>query len=89
MVHFKEGFKALEFFNSSDKTKILFLSDFELINQELNGLEVIEKSEIKRSILVTSYHSDPVVIDLCKKQNIYLLPKQCVFAVPVSVKNRK
>lgn len=82
--HFYTGDEALEFINKLSKKQreeVCFLSDYELINQELNGLEVINKSKLKHSILVTSHHANIEIIKTAVQNNVKILPKELVFAV--------
>lgn len=87
--HFKEGKDAVAFINSFDeaaKKKLLLLTDFELLEQELHGLEVVEKTSVKRSVLVTSHNDNPKVRKLAKAQNTKILPKPLAAHVPIEVK---
>lgn len=61
-----------------EKTKVCLLSSHELINQNLNGVEIIEKCGIKRSILLSN--SSPS-LELRKKAlpaKIKILPKKLI-----------
>ncbi|HBY55771.1 MAG TPA: hypothetical protein DEG23_03035, partial [Coxiellaceae bacterium] len=61
------------------------LSDFELLRQELNGLHVIEKTNVKRSILVTSHYSNLVIRELAIKSGSQILPKLLASEVPIEI----
>ena len=87
--HFREGKEAVAFINGFDeaaKKKILLLTDFELLEQELHGLEVVEKTGVKRSVLVTSHNDSPKVRKLAKAQNTRILPKPLAAHVPIEIK---
>lgn len=88
--HFTQGKKAFDFFeklSSEEKNRVIFLSDYELLNQERNGLQIIEASQINGAILVTSYYSNPKVSEAAAKLNINILPKQMASVIPISVIN--
>ncbi len=58
---FKMGVEALDFINKlgmDKKSKVFLLTDFELLNQNLNGLDVVEQSHVARSLLVTSHSAN-------------------------------
>ncbi|HLX52948.1 MAG TPA: hypothetical protein VKR58_03355, partial [Aquella sp.] len=89
--HFTEGFEAINFINSfpaPDKEKICLLADYELLHQGINGLEVIEKTKIKRSSLVTSHYANPDIREDAANLRVKILPKQLAFAVPINL-NKK
>jgi archaellum component FlaF (FlaF/FlaG flagellin family) len=54
--YFKEGVEALNYLKTiEDKSKVFLIVDYELKKQEINGIEVIEKSGMKeRHILMTN-----------------------------------
>lgn len=86
--HFTRGDEALKFINalsSDDKQKIFLLTDYELLKQELNGLHVVAKSEVKRSILVTSHYANTLVRDQAAKTNTKILPKQLASEIPIQI----
>jgi hypothetical protein len=71
--------------DEDEKQKIYLLTDYELLEQELNGLNVVERSGIKRSILVTSHYADPIVLDLAGKMGTKILPKQLASEISIVV----
>lgn len=86
LKHFTCGQEALDFINSSspaEKQKIFLLSDYELLKQKLNGLDVIEKSGIKRSILVTSHYANPAIRERAEKIGTKILPKLLASEMPI------
>jgi hypothetical protein len=54
--YFSKGMEAIEFINRmGDKRKVFLIADYELKGEEINGIEVIEKSGMKdRHILMTN-----------------------------------
>ena len=83
--HEKQGQAVLDYVNSlgpQDKKRLYFLCDFELIGQSMNGLQVIEASEIERAVLVTNYHLQPAIQESALKLGIKILPKQMTSVAP-------
>ena len=86
--HFKQGQEALYFFsalNPKDKNRVVFLSDYELLRQAKNGLQIIEESGIKNTTLVTSYYANAQIRDKAIQLNVKILPKQMASIVPIEV----
>jgi PAS domain S-box-containing protein len=79
LKHFQVGSEALAFIEALapvEKEHIFLLSDYELLKQEFNGLDIIAKSGLQRSILVTSHYADPEVQAKAAITNTKILPKQ-------------
>lgn len=86
--HFNEGNAALNFLNnmsSHEKAKVLLLTDYELLKQDLNGLDVIERSQVKRSLLVTSHYMDLNLQNQAIKVSTKILPKQLASEVQIRI----
>jgi len=84
--HFEKGEEAIRFiktFKEEDLKKIFLLTDFELLQQELNGLHVVERTQIKRAILVTSHYANPIVLERAQALKIKILPKQLASDIPI------
>lgn len=87
--HFEEGAQALEFIQSMapmDQQRILLLTDYELLKQELNGLDVIEQSQISHSILVTSHYANAKIRERAEKIGSKVLPKQLAAEISIKIK---
>jgi FixJ family two-component response regulator len=86
--HFHQGREALNFLNSlapEEKEKVFLLTDFELLKQELNGLTVIKKSGITRSLLVTSHYVKPFLRDQAARIGTKILPKQLASEINILI----
>ncbi|HLX52638.1 MAG TPA: HAMP domain-containing sensor histidine kinase, partial [Aquella sp.] len=86
--HFTEGMDAINFINSfstREKNKICLLTDYELLNQDINGLQVVEQTKIKRSILVTSHYANLAIRDRSSNLGIKILPKDLAFAISINL----
>lgn len=92
LLHFSKGRELLDFLaaqisadSTGDTDKYYLLSDHELIDQELNGLEVISQSKLKNAILVTSHYADPKVLSYANELGVTLLPKRLASKVPIHI----
>lgn len=88
LKHFEQGAEVIKFLNQlpeEEKQKIFLLTDYELLNQKLNGLDIINKTGIKRSVLVTSHHNDQEIRDLAMSSNTKILPKELAFAATITL----
>jgi PAS domain S-box-containing protein len=86
--HFENCHDAVRFIEASseeEKQKIYLLTDYELLKQELNGLHVVNKANIARSILVTSHYADPIVLERASKLHTQILPKQLAADIPIYI----
>lgn len=88
LYHFEQGQEALDFINGLsfvDKAKICLLTDYELLHQKRNGLDVIKAGHIRRAILVTSHYANTEIQNSSLKLGVKVLPKEMASAVPILV----
>lgn len=86
--HFSEGMEAVSFINSlsdEEKINICLLSDYELLGQDINGLQVIEQTKVKRSTLVTSHYANKDIRKHAANLRVKILPKELAFAVTINL----
>lgn len=86
--HFTDGSSVIDFVDSLpqiDKERVCLLSDYELIGQKLNGLDIIAQTKIKRSILVTSHYANLEVRKTAMQNKVKILSKDLVHIVPIKV----
>ncbi|MBP9742751.1 MAG: HD domain-containing protein [Burkholderiales bacterium] len=86
--HFESGQETINFINNlspSDKQKVFLLVDYELLNQKLNGLDVVKQTGITRSILVTSHNENRDIQAQAHKTHTKILPKLLAAEIPISV----
>ena len=86
--HFEDGQETLAFIGAlteSEKRRTLLLTDFELLKQNLNGLDVIEKASIEHSILVTRHYANLKVQNRATQLGTKILPKQLASEVPIHI----
>lgn len=85
-LDFKNWLTSPDFSNQADAVRPLFLMDFELINQTMTGLDLIEELGIaEQSILVTSRYEDTEIRKHCMNLGVKLLPKALAEFVPFEV----
>ena len=83
--HFRHSKDFIDWY-SIEKPPVQIFSDYELLGDEINGLEVLEKLSLGRNaILVTSHYENPEIIERCQKQGIGLLPKNLLAHISISV----
>lgn len=84
--HERNGQAALDYIASldeKDKPRVHLLCDFELLNQDMNGLQVIKVCGTKRVLLVTSYYYMPTVQKSAIDLGVKILPKQMALVTPL------
>ncbi|GHT95496.1 hypothetical protein FACS1894122_13040 [Alphaproteobacteria bacterium] len=83
--YFTQGSEAIGYINSSkQKDKILLLTDYELRNQDMNGIDVIEKTDMqKQSIVVTSVYTYKIKNFPEKAKFIKLVSKLYMNEIPI------
>ena len=87
---FASGVDAIEFLNAlENKERLLFLTDYELRYQKMDGGEVIRQTDLfDKSIVVSSIYADNKVQTLAQKHGLKILPKQFIDSIPVVLKKR-
>jgi hypothetical protein len=70
--------------------KVIYLVDYELINQNVTGLDLIEELGIaKQAVLVTSRYEETHLIERCNKIGTKLIPKTMAGFVPLEIMKEK
>lgn len=88
--HFEIGQDTIDFINAltpDKKKKIFLLTDYELLKQNLNGLDIIKKTAVDRSVLVTSHYANKTVRHDAEKVGTKILPKQLAGDIPIHIIN--
>lgn len=86
LQHFQSGAEALEFIQGvKSKEQLFLLSDFELLQQKLDGLQVIASSKLQRAMLVTSHYNDREIRKRATKDQVKILPKQLASDIVVNI----
>lgn len=86
LIHFTKAEELLVFIallSDADLPRIYLLSDYELLNQEMNGLDIIEQRQITQATLVTSHYGNANVIARAKNLQIQVLPKRLAPKIPI------
>ncbi|MBF0364198.1 MAG: HAMP domain-containing histidine kinase [Oligoflexia bacterium] len=63
--------------------KILYLSDFELLDFKESGLDLLEELKLNNAILVTSHYENEKIRDRCDRLGVRLMPKMLAGFVPI------
>ena len=88
VLHFTEAHALRSWLAQNRSRPFLGLIDYELLRQELSGLDVIEQEHIAdRAILVTSRFADPAILQRAAKLSLRIIPKGLVGQVPIVVQN--
>lgn len=88
MEHFEEGEAAIAFItklSAADKPKIFLLTDYELLGQHINGLDVVEKSQVSRAFLVTSHYGKADIQARAIELDTKIIPKQSAVEIPIKI----
>lgn len=86
VIHFFDGLACIDYILKSSQDRQMFLlTDYELINQSVNGLDVIENTKIERAILVTSYDEDARLIQRALALNKKILPKPLLAYATINI----
>jgi hypothetical protein len=86
-VEFKKYVQGLK---SSLSERVLFLIDFELLNQSQTGLDIIDELNLSSKtnnqvILVTSRYDEPHIRSRCAALGIKMIPKNMAGFVPIEI----
>lgn len=77
--HFKQADQALQFIRKltrEERERLFLLSDYELLNQDYHGLDVIKTSQPCQSLLVTSHYNDVALQKAVIHLKLKMLPKE-------------
>lgn len=86
LTHFTDSKECMEYIHGhAHPEKITFLADYELINQPMNGLDVIAQIKNHQSVLVTSHYEDNDIIKRAILLNTKILPKLLAPNVKISL----
>lgn len=75
---------------TNTKTESLFLIDYELLNQDTNGLQLIEDLRISNSsILVSGRYDEVLVRNKCESLNVKMIPKGLAGFIPIEIQKER
>jgi hypothetical protein len=85
--YFKKGKDAIDFIKlHKEKNNIFLLADYELRDQWINGIDVINLSGTHRtSMFVTNNYNDEKLRYFAGKHSVKILPKQALFDVSIQI----
>lgn len=83
-MKYREFESYVQTLSNEEQNAVFLLIDYDL-NDTLNGLEIVEKLKIRRSVLVTGYANDVDVQNKVMSMAIKMLPKNCINKFKVTV----
>lgn len=88
LTHFYTPDEILKYNSSDTNTNKLFLIDYEFIDSDTTGINIIKQLNIfSQSILVTSRYEDEIVRNFCIETNIKIIPKNFVPYIKIETLN--
>jgi FixJ family two-component response regulator len=86
LEHYYSGEILLKHYNTVPKNNLL-LSDYELLGENINGIDCIEKLKASHNSILISARSEEVkIIERASKMSLKILPKSMALNVPVTNK---
>ena len=88
LIRFSNVLELRKFFSVhfADLDDTLFLMDYEILNQNVTGLDLIEDLGIqKQAVLVTSRFEETGIRKRCEIQKVKLIPKSMSAFVPIEI----
>ncbi|WP_186646355.1 sensor histidine kinase [Fluviispira vulneris] len=87
IIHFTNpaSFREWAHLNFETLKDSLCFCDYEFYGFKESGLDLFEKYDMKKSIIVTSHYENEEIIQRCEKMGIGLIPKNLVHFVPLSI----
>lgn len=87
--HFMSTQDFMAWYPQQILSHIQVISDYELLDESLTGLDVLEKLNVGiNAVLMTSHYENTEIIERCQKSGIRLLPKNMLSYVPIDVSER-
>ncbi len=84
--HFQQGLEAIDFINQLENKAVVFLlTDYELLQQTVNGLDVIKRTGVQRSIVVTSHYTNEAILKRAISMNARVLPKLLASEIEITL----
>ncbi|MCW5589343.1 MAG: HAMP domain-containing histidine kinase [Legionellales bacterium] len=87
ILHFHQAAECILTIKNNFNTlkDVIILTDFELLNQNMNGLDVVEHSGVNNTILVTSYYDDRKILARAVSLNAKVLPKMLASEIEIEI----
>jgi surfactin family lipopeptide synthetase A len=90
IYYFAQGNEAIQYLkklSSNEKKSVVLLTDYELLGQPINGLDIIEQTQIIRAILVTSHSDNDAVRKRALSLGVKILPKFLISCISIFTSN--
>lgn len=86
--YFTEAQACIDAIRQLDRPyQTLLLADYELMKQSMNGLDVVQATQLPRSVLVTSHYNNNDIIKHAILLGTYVLPKELSASVQMAVQD--
>ena len=86
--HFTEAQACIEAIKQLNQPyQALLLADYELMKQSMSGLDVVQATQLPRSVLVTSHYNNDDIIKRAILLGTYVLPKELSVSVQLAVQD--
>ncbi|MEI8055385.1 MAG: PAS domain-containing sensor histidine kinase [bacterium] len=86
LKHFTSGKETIDFINAfPNKNKLYLLTDYELIKQNITGMDIVKQTGIERATLVTSHYAEIEVQKLAAEHGAKILPKDLAMEVAIEI----
>ena len=88
--HFTQANDVIGFvqnLSETERKKIIILTDYELLKQELDGIKMIALLQPIRALLITSHHDNSNVQRQAEEHQLKIIPKHLVHEVPIYVRH--
>lgn len=92
IMRFRSPERLYEYINGLSKAvkeKILLLTDYELDNHGLTGIDIIQQHKIKQAVLVTNYYNDYGILSKANGVKIKVLPKPLANSLKITLEHNK
>jgi signal transduction histidine kinase len=88
LIHYSSGNQFRDDFTKKlnlNRDKTLFLMDFELLNQNMTGLDLVEEFDLaKQAVIVTSHYEDLKIRKCASRIGVGIIPKGMAAFVPIT-----
>lgn len=92
LKHFEQGKEAIEFINQltpEEKHCTFLLTDYELLDQAVNGLDIVEQTQLTRTVLVTSHSDNETICERALSLKTRILPKLLASNILIGLKEMR
>jgi len=88
IIHYSDGYECAKYLKGlsvSQLSRVTFLTDYELGIQNVNGLDVVEMTQLHQATLVTGYGEDKAFLKRAMLLNVKIMPKYLLQSLEISL----